>query len=67
MGQTPTAEMSEEQVSYIEFMRKPEVISMHLDILFKNIVFLKKEKIDQTLNEYKMQKIQKAKEAEEQL
>lgn len=48
-------------------MRKPEVIKMHLDILYKNISFLKKEKIDRILLEYKHQKIQKQKEAEEQL
>ena len=67
LATAPNQEMTEEQLSYIEFMRKPEVIRMHLDILFKNILFLKKEKIDKMLNEYKLQKLQKQKEAEEQL
>jgi hypothetical protein len=67
LGQQTNQELTEEQLSYIEFMRKPEVIKMHLDILYKNIHFLKKEKIDIMLNEYKSQKLQKQKEAEEQL
>jgi len=40
---------------------------MHLDILFKNILFLRQEKIDLMLMDYRMQKMQKQREAEEQL
>lgn len=59
LGQQNYSDLTEEQLFYIEFMRKPEVIKMHLDILFKNIHFLKKEKIEIMLNEYKSQKLQK--------
>ena len=45
--------MSEDQASYLRFMNKPEIIKMHLDILFKSINFLKKDKIEVMLNEYK--------------
>lgn len=37
-------------------MKKPEVIKMHLDILYKSITFMKKDKIEVMLNDYKMQK-----------
>ena len=46
-------------------MRKPEVIKMHLDILFKSITFLNKHKIEVMLQDYKQQKIQRQKEEEE--
>lgn len=46
-------------------MRKPEVIKMHLDILFKSVAFLKREKIETILYEYKQDKIRKQKEEEE--
>lgn len=48
-------------------MRKPEVIKMHLDILFKSITFLNKHKIEVMLQDYKQQKIQRQKEEEERL
>jgi len=58
---------SQEQASYLMFMRKPEVIKMHLDILYKSINFLNKHKIEVVLQEYKHQKIQKQKEEEERM
>jgi len=48
---------SQEQASYLMFMRKPEVIKMHLDILYKSINFLNNHKIDVILQDYKHQKI----------
>ena len=58
---------SQEQASYLMFMRKPEVIKMHLDILYKSINFLNNHKIDVILQDYKHQKIQKQKEEEERM
>lgn len=34
-------------------MKKPEIIKMHLDILYKSIEFLSKEKIDEMIEKYK--------------
>jgi len=59
--------MSEEQLNYMKFMRKPEVIKMHLDILYKSVHFLKREKIDAMLFEYKQEKMRKQREEEERL
>jgi len=50
---------SEEALAYAKFMSKPEIIKMHLDILYKSISFLSKEKIATALNDYKNQKAQK--------
>jgi hypothetical protein len=58
-GKVNEDQLTEEQISYLKFMRKPEIIKMHLDILFKSISFLKQEKIDTMLLEYKEQKAQK--------
>jgi hypothetical protein len=43
-------------------MSKPEVIKMHLDILFKSVTFLNKHKIEVMLQEYKHSKLQKQQE-----
>jgi len=51
----------------MKFMRKPEVIKMHLDILYKSVMFLKREKIETMLYDYKQDKIRKQKEEEERL
>ena len=53
--------LSAEQISYMNFMKKPEVIKMHLDILYKSIMFVKKEKIDSMLEDYLKQKTLKQK------
>ena len=45
-GKDADAPETQEQASYLQFMRKPEVIKMHLDILFKSITFLNKHKIE---------------------
>ena len=37
----------------MNFMKKPDVIKMHLDILYKSIPFMKKDKIEVMLNDYK--------------
>lgn len=49
------------------FMKKPEVIKMHLDILYKSIGFLSEEKIAAKIELYKQAKEQKRKEEEERL
>lgn len=41
------------------FMKKPEIIKMHLDILYKNIDFLSEEKIAAKIEVYKQAKEQK--------
>jgi hypothetical protein len=51
----------------MDFMKKPEVIKMHLDILYKSIPFMRKDKIEVMLGEYKKQKAQKQREEEERL
>lgn len=35
------------------FMKKPEVIKMHLDILYKSVLFLSEEKINAKIELYK--------------
>ena len=54
-------------MSYMNFMKKPEVIKMHLDILYKSIPFMKKDKIEVMLTDYKKMKAQKQREEEERL
>ena len=49
------------------FMKKPEVIKMHLEILFKSVPFLTLQKIEAMKDKYKKQKEQKRKEEEERL
>jgi len=48
-------------------MKKPEVIKMHLDILYKSIGFLSEDKIAAKIELYKQAKEQKRKEEEERL
>lgn len=48
-------------------MKKPEIIQMHLDILFKSVNFISREKIVKILNDYKESKMQKQKEEEERI
>ena len=48
-------------------MKKPDVIKMHLDILYKSIGFLSKETIDSMIEKYKQAKEQKRKEEEERM
>lgn len=66
-GSNDPSQLTEEQLSYMQFMRKPEVIRMHLDILYKSINFLKREHIEAYLFDYKQQKQRKQKEEEERL
>jgi hypothetical protein len=47
--------------------KKPEVIQMHLDILYKSVQFLSKHKIERILDDYKRAKDQKQREEEERL
>lgn len=42
-----------EQSQLPSFMKKPEVIKMHLDILYKSITFLSEEKIITKIELYK--------------
>ena len=49
------------------FMKKPEVIKMHLDILYKSISFLSQPKIEAMIEKYKQAKEQKRKEEEERI
>ena len=48
-------------------MKKPEVIKMHLDILFKSVNFLCKNKVEAMIDNYKQAKEQKRKEEEERI
>jgi hypothetical protein len=48
-------------------MKKPEVIKMHLDILYKSITFLSEEKIIAKIELYRQAKEQKKREEEERL
>jgi len=52
---------------HINITKKPEVIQMHLDILYKSVGFLSKHKIERILDEYKRAKDQKQREEEERL
>lgn len=47
--------------------KKPEVIQMHLDILYKSVGFLSKHKIERILDDYKRAKDQKQREEEERI
>ena len=49
------------------FMKKPEVIKMHLDILYKSITFLSEEKIMAKIEMYRQAKEQKKREEEERI
>lgn len=49
------------------FMKKPEVIKMHLDILYKSITFLSEEKIIAKIEMYRQAKEQKKREEEERI
>lgn len=46
--------MEEQQVSYI--FRNPEILKMHLDILYKTVPFIDKNKILENLPKYIEQK-----------
>ena len=48
-------------------MNKPDVIQMHLDILYKSISYLSRDKIEAVLPDYKLMKEKKRKEEEEKL
>lgn len=52
---------------HINITKKPEVIQMHLDILYKSVGFLSKHKIERILDDYKRAKDQKQREEEERL
>lgn len=62
-----TDQEREDSLAYFRFMSKPEIIRMHLEILYKSIQFLSKDKIQRVLNDYKFQKAQKQKEEEERM
>ena len=47
-------EEGEGDISY--FLRKPEILKMHLEILYKSVPFISEEKIIQGLEEYKKKK-----------
>jgi hypothetical protein len=51
----------------ISFMNKPDLIQMHLDILYKSVVFISRDKILAMLEDYKTAKEEKRKEEEERL
>ena len=52
---------------YISFMEKPEIIQMHLDILYKSVQFLDKQKIEDKIELYKDSKEKKKREEHERL
>lgn len=56
-----------EQSQLPSFMKNPEVIKMHLDILYKSINFLSEEMIAVKIESYKQAKEQKKREEEERL
>lgn len=58
---------AEGDAAYVSFMRKPEIIQMHLDILFKSVPYISKDKIMKILSNYKETKMQKQKEEEERI
>lgn len=43
----------QENLAYFNFMRKPEIIKMHLDILYQSVSFISRDKIATILCEYK--------------
>jgi hypothetical protein len=47
------------------FMNKPEIIKMHLEILYKSISFLSEAKINSMITTYKLAKQQKKREEQE--
>lgn len=47
------------------FMNKPEIIKMHLEILYKSISFLSEAKINSMITTYKLNKQQKKREEQE--
>lgn len=51
----------------ISFMNKPDLIQMHLDILYKSVSFISKDKILTILEEYKTTKEEKRKEEEDRM
>lgn len=51
----------------ISFMNKPDLIQMHLDILYKSVTFISSEKILTILEDYKTAKEEKRKEEEDRL
>lgn len=57
----------DEPNAYANFMNKPEIIQMHLEILYKSITYLSKERITGVLANYKKAKELKRKEEEERL
>lgn len=48
-------------------MNKPDLIQMHLDILYKNVTFISSDKILTILEDYKNAKEEKRKEEEDRL
>jgi hypothetical protein len=56
-----------DNAAYVSFMRKPEIIQMHLDILYKSVPYISKDKIMKILSNYKETKMQKQKEEEERI
>ncbi len=51
----------------ISFINKPDVIKMHLDILFKSINFLSRDRITSILDSYKKNKEKKRREEQERI
>ena len=49
----------EENLAYINFMKKPDIIQMHLDILYKQVTFITPSKIASILPNFKQDKMQK--------
>ena len=48
----------------ISFLKNPEALAMHLEILYKSLPFLCKDRIESILEEYKIKKANKIKEEE---
>jgi hypothetical protein len=61
------SEDSHSQEDTVCFIKDPEVIRMHLDILYKTIPLLSKERILAILEPYKKEKERKRKEAKERI
>jgi hypothetical protein len=56
-----------QQSTYPSFMNNPEIIKMHLDILYQTVNFLSQVKIEQMIEKYKKMKELKKKEENERL
>mmetsp|Transcript_33570 Transcript_33570/g.51631 ORF Transcript_33570/g.51631 Transcript_33570/m.51631 type:complete len:146 (+) Transcript_33570:356-793(+) len=63
-GQAQDVDTMEEGMS---FLNNPQVLRMHLDILYKSITFISKDRIAEKLDGYRQSKEEKKREEEERL